>query len=153
MCVDNEEQPLILESEERRTFVKNLAGTAALTMVGLPAFAKPTSVIKAVKLADLTMIEQPNSSISIKLGGEDVLLIRRDKEQVLAFNPTCTHKKCKVRFNADKSRLDCKCHKSSFNLAGEVQGGPAPRDLETFPTKIDDAKGQLLIKLPSRNAK
>jgi len=153
MCMDHEDQALEIDSEDRRTFVKNLAGTAALTMVGFPAFAKPTSVIKAVKLADLPMIAQPNSSISIKLEGEDVLLVRNDKEQVLAFNPTCTHKKCKVRFNPNKSRLDCKCHKSSFNLAGEVQGGPAPRDLETFPTKIDDAKGQLLIKLPTRNPK
>ena len=153
MCMDDENQPLQIESEDRRIFVKNLAGTAALTMVGLPALAKPTSVIKAVKLADLPMIAQPNSSISIKLEGEDVLLVRDEQKKVLAFNPTCTHKKCKVRFNPNKNRLDCKCHKSSFNLAGEVQGGPAPRDLETFPTKIDEVKGQLLIKLPSRSAK
>ena len=153
MCMDDEHPPLLIESEERRTFVKNLAGTAALTMVGFPVLAKPPAVIKAVKLADLPMIAQPNSSVSIKLGSEDVLLVRDTQNQILAFNPTCTHKKCKVRFNPMKERLDCKCHKSSFNLAGEVQGGPAPRDLETFQTRMDETKGQLLIKLPTRPVK
>ena len=153
MCAEDDEQPLKIESIDRRTFVKSLAGTAALGMVGFPAFAKPQPVIKAIKLADLQIIAQPNTSVSLRLGEEDVLLVRDAQNKVRAFNPTCTHKKCKVRFNPMKERLDCKCHKSSFNLEGEVQGGPAPRDLETFATRIDETKQQLLIKLPSRQTK
>ena len=153
MCAEEDEPSLKIDSVERRTFVKSLAGTAALGFVGFPALAKPQSVIKALKLSDLQIIAQPGSSVALRLGNEDVLLVRDGQNQVRAYNPTCTHKKCKVRFNPLKERLDCKCHKSSFNLEGEVQGGPAPRDLETFPTRLDEAKQQLLIKLPSRQPK
>ncbi|MEC8052644.1 MAG: Rieske 2Fe-2S domain-containing protein [Myxococcota bacterium] len=153
MCAEDDDQPLEIESIDRRNFVKSLAGTAALGMVGFPAFAKPQPIIKAIKLGDLQIIAQPNTSVSLRLGGEDVLLVRDAQNKVRAFNPTCTHKKCKVRFNPMRERLDCKCHKSSFNLDGEVQGGPAPRDLETFATRIDETKQQLLIKLPSRQTK
>ena len=153
MCAEDDEQPLEIESIDRRNFVKSLAGTAALGMVGFPAFAKPQPIIKAIKLGDLQIIAQPNTSVSLRLGGEDVLLVRDAQNKVRAFNPTRTHKKCKVRFNPMRERLDCKCHKSSFNLDGEVQGGPAPRDLETFATRIDETKQQLLIKLPSRQTK
>lgn len=153
MCTEDETPPLQIDSVERRTFMKNLAGTAALGLVGFPALAKPPAQIKAVKLADLQVISEPNTSVTVRLGSEDVLLVRDAQNKLLAFNPTCTHKKCKVRFNPMKERLDCKCHKSSFNLLGEVQGGPAPRDLETFPTRIDSSKDQLLIKLPTRITK
>ena len=88
MCSEDETPPLHIDSVERRTFMKNLAGTAALGLVGFPALAKPPAQIKAVKLSDLRVISEPNTSVTVRVGSEDVLLVRDAQNKLLAFNPT-----------------------------------------------------------------
>ena len=139
MCAEDDEQPLKIESIDRRSFVKSW-GTAAEWL----GFQHSLNLSKSSRHqtcgpSDYCPTEY---KVSLRLGEEDVLLVRDAQNKVRAFNPTCTHKKYRVRFNPMKERLDCKCHKSSFNLEGEVQGGPAPRD-QTFATRIDETKQQL----------
>lgn len=56
----------------------------------------------------------------------------------LALDRTCTHLGCTVPWNAETRRFECPCHASTFDIAGEVLGPPAPRPLDTYPVRIEN---------------
>jgi nitrite reductase/ring-hydroxylating ferredoxin subunit len=66
---------------------------------------------------------------------------------LLALSAVCTHRKCKLNAEPDKS-FYCPCHGSTFDPSGHVTEGPARRDLLVFSTVTDD-NGQLLVKIPA----
>jgi Rieske Fe-S protein len=72
-------------------------------------------------------------------------IIRRG-EQLFALSAICTHRKCKLTAEPDRS-FYCKCHGSAFDPAGQVTTGPAKRDLPMFPVSPNE-QGQLLVKVP-----
>lgn len=57
---------------------------------------------------------------------------------VLAVDPTCTHKGCTVDWNFSQSSFVCPCHNSRFDQDGEVLGAPATEPLNTYDVKIDN---------------
>jgi menaquinol-cytochrome c reductase iron-sulfur subunit len=59
-------------------------------------------------------------------------------DQVSAWNAECPHLGCKVSFDAEKTRFGCPCHDSFFSLDGKVQGGPAPRPMDTLDARVKD---------------
>lgn len=77
---------------------------------------------------------------------EDGFFIVRKGGKLQAFSAICTHKKCKLAAEPDRS-FYCKCHGSTFDPDGRVTTGPAKRDLPKFPASVDE-HGQLLIKIP-----
>ena len=70
----------------------------------------------------------------------------RQGEKLFALSAICTHRKCKLSAEPDRS-FYCKCHGSTFDPAGHVTLGPARRDLPVFATDTDE-HGQLLVKVP-----
>jgi menaquinol-cytochrome c reductase iron-sulfur subunit len=58
--------------------------------------------------------------------------------QVAAWNAECPHLGCKVGFDAEKARFGCPCHDSAFSLDGQVQGGPAPRAMDSLEARVQD---------------
>jgi menaquinol-cytochrome c reductase iron-sulfur subunit len=60
--------------------------------------------------------------------------------KVLAFSPICTHLGCAYHWDAGKSEFLCPCHGSEFSIDGKVLSGPAPRPLDRFETKIENAR-------------
>ncbi len=60
--------------------------------------------------------------------------------EVLAFSPICTHLGCAYHWDAKKGDFVCPCHGSEFSLDGKVLSGPAPRPLDRFETKIENAR-------------
>lgn len=73
-------------------------------------------------------------------------LIRKDGK-LLAISAICTHKKCKLTAESDRS-FYCKCHGSTFDPAGHVTAGPAKRDLPVLALATD-ANGQVLVQVPA----
>ena len=88
-CAEDDEQPS--KSSRRPTYLREIAGGNSCFRNGWVSSTKPQPVIKAIKLADLQIIAQPNTSVACG-GEEDVLLVRDAQNKVRAFNPTCTHK-------------------------------------------------------------
>jgi cytochrome b6-f complex iron-sulfur subunit len=56
----------------------------------------------------------------------------------LALDRTCTHLGCTVPWDPEKSRFDCPCHASGFDITGAVLAPPAPRPLDLFLVRIEN---------------
>jgi cytochrome b6-f complex iron-sulfur subunit len=60
---------------------------------------------------------------------------------VLALWRKCPHLGCMIpRACEERSRFQCYCHQSTYNILGEkLELGPAPRGMDRFPVRIDEA--------------
>lgn len=76
---------------------------------------------------------------------DEGFFVVRKGEKLFALSAVCTHRKCKLIAEPDRS-FYCKCHGSTFDPAGHVTEGPARRDLPVLPTFVDE-HGQLLVKV------
>jgi Rieske Fe-S protein len=73
-------------------------------------------------------------------------IIRRG-DKLFAISAICTHRKCKLTAEPDRS-FYCPCHGSTFDPAGHVTAGPARRDLPILPTDTNE-QGQLVVNVPA----
>lgn len=56
----------------------------------------------------------------------------------------CVHLGCRTPWCSPSAGFECPCHGSKYNLLGEYQAGPAPRNLDRFALEIT-ADGRLII--------
>lgn len=70
------------------------------------------------------------------LAGQPRVLVK-EGGKLTALSSVCTHRGCRVQFNATERTLDCPCHGSRFQLDGSVLEGPAPQPLPSvsLPTE------------------
>jgi len=73
-------------------------------------------------------------------------IIRRGPA-LLAISSTCTHRKCALTAEADRT-FYCKCHGSTFDADGRVTEGPARRDLPVLDSFTDE-NGRLQVVVPA----
>jgi len=71
--------------------------------------------------------------------------IIRKGDKLSALSSYCTHRKCKLTAEPDRS-FYCPCHGSTFDPNGRVTHGPARRDLPTLPTFMNE-QGRLFVKV------
>ena len=71
-------------------------------------------------------------------------VLTADRRAFVVYDPRCTHLGCPYRWDAGQQRFLCPCHTASFGKDGLVQGGPAPRPLDRFPSKV--VGGRLFIR-------
>jgi Rieske Fe-S protein len=71
---------------------------------------------------------------NVELGS--VWLVRRGNT-VSAFSAVCPHLGCSVNALPDAS-FSCPCHTSAFEPNGKRRSGPAPRDMDTLATRIEE---------------
>jgi Rieske Fe-S protein len=69
--------------------------------------------------------------------------IVREGKTLVALSAICTHRKCKLNVEPDRS-FHCPCHGSTFDSGGHVTHGPARRDLPVFVTSVSGG-GHLLV--------
>jgi menaquinol-cytochrome c reductase iron-sulfur subunit len=69
--------------------------------------------------------------------------VRRSATEVSVYSPICTHLGCHYDWNPASGHFECPCHGSVYAPDGTVLGGPAPRRLDTLPTKIEN--GELYV--------
>jgi glycine/D-amino acid oxidase-like deaminating enzyme/nitrite reductase/ring-hydroxylating ferredoxin subunit len=72
----------------------------------------------------------PDEGKVVKLNNETMALYKDDTGILHALNPTCTHMKCSVAWNAAEKSWDCPCHGARYSIEGEVLNGPADANLE-----------------------
>ena len=74
----------------------------------------------------------------------DVWVVKKPDGAFTVYSPVCPHLGCGYHWNDATQRFECPCHASVYDINGKVLGGPAPRPLDTLPTKIED--GNLYVK-------
>jgi menaquinol-cytochrome c reductase iron-sulfur subunit len=67
-----------------------------------------------------------------------VYVISEDGQTFTALSNVCTHLGCRVRWIAEKDTFFCPCHNGTFDKEGNVTGGPPPRPLDHYETKVVD---------------
>jgi Rieske Fe-S protein len=67
-----------------------------------------------------------------------VYVVKDPNGQLAVLSAVCTHLGCTVPWIADQEKFICPCHKGTFDPTGKVIGGPAPRNMDTLPMKIED---------------
>jgi len=64
---------------------------------------------------------------------------------LMALWQKCVHLGCRVPACLSSQGFECPCHGSKYNMHGEYQDGPAPRNLDRFAVEVDD-RGQLVVR-------
>jgi menaquinol-cytochrome c reductase iron-sulfur subunit len=67
-------------------------------------------------------------------------VVKKPGNDVIAFTPQCTHLGCAYHWDGPSHSFLCPCHTSVFSIDGKVLGGPAPRPLDRYMTKIEAGK-------------
>jgi menaquinol-cytochrome c reductase iron-sulfur subunit len=65
-----------------------------------------------------------------------VYVITEDGQNYTALSNVCTHLGCRVRWIVEKDTFFCPCHNGTFDKEGHVTGGPPPRPLDQYETKV-----------------
>ena len=63
---------------------------------------------------------------------------------LMALWQRCVHLGCRVPACNSSQGFECPCHGSKYNMHGEYEDGPAPRNLDRFAVEID-ARGDLIV--------
>lgn len=67
-------------------------------------------------------------------------VVKLSDQEVVAYLPQCTHLGCAYHFNESQGEFVCPCHTTNFSIDGKVLGGPAPRDLDRYPVKVQGSR-------------
>lgn len=109
------------------------------------AFLKPPRSRRS--LAEKVLKVGPVDSIPVggaqlvRRSNEPVFIVRAAEESWVGLSGVCTHLQCVLRWNEEGRRLDCPCHRASFDLNGNVLQGPAPAALRRF--RVETQRGQI----------
>jgi menaquinol-cytochrome c reductase iron-sulfur subunit len=130
-----------------------LLGWPLVTSIVGTIFRLPkTSYAKIGRLSDWPMDEPVQVRFrmprhELYLHGEvvhEVWVVREPSKQPTVYSPICPHLGCHYNWYSSARKFICPCHGSVFALNGEVEGGPAPRPLDTLPCELRD--GELYVK-------
>ena len=64
-------------------------------------------------------------------------------DEYIAISTRCAHLGCPVRFVQSARNFICPCHGGVYDFEGKRIGGPPPRPLDRFQTRIRDGKVEL----------
>jgi len=122
-----------------------VCGSASLGIVHYAVRDEPSAdeTVKVGPISEFPIGEFQKRLITVTEHGtwfsgpvEKTLWIRRDTEDTfLVFTATCPHMNCTVNDAPGKTFL-CPCHQSTFDSAGAVTAGPAPRPLDTLEYRV-----------------
>lgn len=75
-----------------------------------------------------------------------VFVVYQSDTGARVFSNICTHLACHVLWHPDIQNYVSPCHDGHFDILGKNIGGPPPRPLDEFVTKLE--AGNLSIRLP-----
>jgi len=84
--------------------------------------------------------QQPGSSFE----GLPVVASDGSGTGLMALWQRCVHLGCRVPSCVSSQGFECPCHGSKYNLHGEYEAGPAPRNMDRFGVTIDDL-GEVVV--------
>ena len=145
-------------SKSRRQFIGYaIGGVAGVVSLGYavpiinyivsPSLSRPEPPWSQVGKVDDLVVDRPVSlriTEHEKIGWQDksvshdIWVVKSADGMITAFSPVCPHLGCGYRWDQETGQFVCPCHLSMFDIKGTVLGGPAPRNLDTLDTKVED---------------
>lgn len=110
-------------------FTAAAKGALRLALAPVRLVTDRIAMRSAGPLADL----RPGEGRIVEADGEKVAAFRDESGAVHALSPICTHLRCVVSFDVERTEWHCPCHGSRFGIDGEVLKGPAKRPLPPVP--------------------
>ena len=65
-------------------------------------------------------------------------LVKKRDGNVIVMSTVCPHLGCGIDWDKEKELFVCPCHRSVFNIEGEVVSGPSPRAMDALETKVEN---------------
>jgi menaquinol-cytochrome c reductase iron-sulfur subunit len=87
---------------------------------------------------DLTFPDKTEDAYIQETTLRSVWAVKQSASDVTVFSPICPHLGCRYNWEPQSDHFVCPCHGSVFAKDGKVLAGPAPRPLDTLPTKIEN---------------
>ncbi len=90
-------------------------------------------------------------AVGVGEAGKSTAYIRKSNPQLpgekpgefVAVSTRCAHLGCPVRWVVPAQRFVCPCHGGVYDFQGKVAGGPPPRPLDRFVTRVRNGQVQL----------
>jgi len=144
--------------EDRRGFMKKLTTTAVVLGVGgavleCGRFLKPNVLYEPSRVFKVGELSKFPIGSRIVIEGRGIEIVR-ERDGMHAISLVCTHLGCLIKpvENDPDVGYMCPCHGSTFAHKGEVQGGPAPKDLPWYEMFMDNT-GALVVDTSKVNQK
>ena len=67
----------------------------------------------------------------------NAIVIRTTTNTYIALSNVCTHQGCTVSYSSQAKDIYCPCHGGTYDLNGNVTGGPPPSALQVFKTSLN----------------
>ncbi|BAY14262.1 Rieske [2Fe-2S] domain-containing protein [Nostoc sp. HK-01] len=131
---------------KRRDFINwvGLGLIASNLPVAIAACSSPSSTSTSAASGDWQKIGtakelDQNGQLLVKNSpvGNVLVVSTSQAGNLIAVDPTCTHKGCTVDWKADAKKFACPCHRAEYGTDGQVQKGPAEKPLKTYTAKIE----------------
>jgi cytochrome b6-f complex iron-sulfur subunit len=81
----------------------------------------------------------------VRHGSRPLLVIRPRPDQIVALSGICTHLRCVLHWDAERSIVACPCHAGAFDLRGNVLAGPPGEPLPQYHAEVRG--GEIVIHL------
>jgi menaquinol-cytochrome c reductase iron-sulfur subunit len=104
----------------------------------------PVSGLTPLTPVNLTFSDVEQDAYIKQTVTRNVWVVKQPTGAVTVFSPICPHLGCQYTWDAAGKHFICPCHTSIFTIEGAVVSGPAPRPLDTLPSRVDN--GTLLVK-------
>lgn len=145
-----------MEMTRRVFFGRAIAAIAGLIGLGLgipllgyavlPTLRKREEPWSEVGPLDLLQVDHPKELEVVRSlssgwmrsdSMQSIWAYRQPDGAPVVYSPICPHLGCGYRWSEEQRKFLCPCHNSVFALDGRVLSGPAPRPLDTLPTKVE----------------
>jgi 3-phenylpropionate/trans-cinnamate dioxygenase ferredoxin subunit len=91
--------------------------------------------------------EVPDGEMRAYDVGERTVAIANVGGDLYGFDDICRHRACSLsEGDLEDNVVICACHGSEYDVtSGEVLGGPAPEDLDTFEVQVEGGEIQVRV--------
>lgn len=129
---------------DRKRFLQSIAAAGCVPISVLLEGCAPSAQVLYIApinnnvvlpLASIPDLEQPNSYVKIYVEqyANPIIVFKQDDGNMGAVLSTCSHSGCEAR--KLRTKFECPCHGSEFDLQGGVLKGPAAEPLDTFTVR------------------
>jgi cytochrome b6-f complex iron-sulfur subunit len=88
-----------------------------------------------LKLGPLDSLTRGEARL-VRHGDRPIVVVRTADDSLVGLSAVCTHLNCVLTWDSAEGILLCPCHDGSFDINGNVLGGPPPRPLERYRVEV-----------------